>query len=129
MTETTTTKPVNPYQLGQEMGGAALRIVGPDEDGNTKVRSDVAQATLDAKVAAHVADPNVKPPPSVEPGNEASLRQQMRDALVANRAFKAQAKPGTAAAQASSTYDQAKALTRQMNGVLRLLLGDLSGTD
>lgn len=61
--------------------------------------------------------------------NRATIEDQARAALAANRAFLATAKPGTAAAQASQAYDQTRALTRQMNGVLRLLLGQLDGTD
>lgn len=61
--------------------------------------------------------------------NDETIRQQAVDALTANRAFVATAKPSTAAAQASAAYDQTKALTRQVNGLIRLVLGRLDGTD
>lgn len=54
---TTTTRPINVSQLGHELGRVALRCVGPDDDGETTIRTDdVDLATLGAAVAAHVAD-------------------------------------------------------------------------
>lgn len=63
--EATVNKPINLYQLGQEIGGnPPLRMVGPRPDGTSTVWADnVAQGALDAKVAAHVANPAVQPPP------------------------------------------------------------------
>lgn len=90
MSETVTTKPVNLYQLGQEIGGGpALRMT---DDGTTrKVRSDVAQATLDVKVKAHVADPTIVPPPDPaevqDDADDWALRQQVASRLPKARAI------------------------------------------
>ena len=74
MSETTTTKPVNLYQLGLEIGGnPSFRMV--DEDGTVTIRSSAAQAALDAAVKAHVADPARVPPPSPEATQEANETQ------------------------------------------------------
>lgn len=124
MSETTATKPINAYQLGQEMNGAPLRIVGPDEGGTTTIRSTVTQAVLDTAVKAHTANPNITPPVDQSPANEQTIRDAARQALAGNRAYVAINNP-----TAAQTTAQVKALTRQMNGVIRLLLGDLSGTD
>lgn len=62
-------------------------------------------------------------------GNRAALEQQALAGLAANKAWLVRVKPVSAAAQASSAHDQTTALTRQMNALARLLLGDLSGTD
>jgi hypothetical protein len=51
-----TNRAINPSQLAYEMGGVALRVVGPEEDGTWKVKADVDDATLAAAVEAHVAD-------------------------------------------------------------------------
>lgn len=52
-----TSKKINPSQLGVEMGRVPLRVVGPDEDDQTRIESDaVTQSALDSAVAAHVAD-------------------------------------------------------------------------
>lgn len=55
-----------------------------------------------------------------------------RNAVAGNTTFIHGAKPGTAAAQASAAYDQAKALTQQNNVIIptllrtiRLMLGEL----
>lgn len=53
-----TPKPINPYQLGQEIGGSPpLHVVGPDTSGLTTVAlSSVSQQDLEAAIAAHEAD-------------------------------------------------------------------------
>jgi hypothetical protein len=61
--------------------------------------------------------------------NDETIRDRAVAALATNKAFIDSAKPGTAAAQASAAYDQTKALTRQVNGLIRLVLGRLDGTD
>lgn len=125
MSETTTSKPVNVYQLAQEIGGnPTLRVVGPEPDGTTTVRADIAQATLDAKVASHVADGNVRPPVSAEVTNEQTIRDAARNALATNRAYAQRANP-----TAAQTTAQVKALSQQQNGIIRLLLGALDATD
>lgn len=65
----------------------------------------------------------------VEVVNEETIRDRAAQALAANRTFITAAKPSTAALQASAAYDQAKAQARQLNGVIRLLLGHLDSTE
>lgn len=65
-----------------------------------------------------VATTTVEIPPLVT--NERSIRDKARQALAANATFLAIATP-TAAQNAA----QAKALTRQVNGIIRLLLSEL----
>lgn len=100
MSTATTNKPLNLYQLGQEIGGnPALRAVGPDADGATQVRAEgVSQATLDAKIAAHTADPNVKPPPSAQETEDASVSAFIAARLptVLDKARAIMANPGSA---------------------------------
>lgn len=79
--------------------------------------------------AGHYTGTRIEWKPGTPEANRVTLEQQALAALAANKAWLAQAKPATAAAQASSAYDQAKALTRQMNGVIRLLTGRLDSTD
>lgn len=61
---------------------------------------------------------------SPEQVNDETLRQQALTALAANRTYIGRASP-TAAQQTA----QIKALTQQNNGLIRLLLGLLDGTD
>lgn len=71
-------------------------------------------------------------PATVESTNAASLRDSLaaqiaagspaRSAVANNATFIAAAKPGTAAAQASAAYDQAKALSQQNNVIIPTLL-------
>lgn len=56
--------------------------------------------------------------------NDQHLRAAAAAALDGNRAFLALASPTNA-----QTLAQVKALTRQMNALARLVLGDLEGTD
>ena len=56
--------------------------------------------------------------------NNTTIREQARTALTGNRTFLAVAAPTNAQVGA-----QVKALTRQMNGLIRLTLGELDGTD
>lgn len=128
MSKATTTRPVNLYQLSQEIGGKpALRSVGPDSEGVTLVRAEgVSQATLAAKVAAHVADPNVTPPPSVEQTNADTIRERAVQALEANRTFLAKS---NAQMDAQAIREQTKALTRQVQALIRTMLNDYGGTD
>jgi len=57
-------------------------------------------------------------------GNEATIRAQAEQALTANRLFIADTTVTTAEAVA-----QTKALSRQVNGLIRLLLNQLDRTD
>lgn len=65
--------------------------------------------------------------PPVEPievVNRRTIEEQARQALLDNAAFLAVASPSNA-----QNATQIKALTRQNNKIIRLLLGDYSGTD
>lgn len=80
MAEVTTTKPVNLYQLGQEVGGTpAFRMV---DDGTTRrIRTtDVTQQALDTAVASHTANPAVVPPPT--PGEVAQAEAEANQGIV-----------------------------------------------
>lgn len=70
-----------------------------------------------APLAAQEAD-------NVRTTNGDSLRAQASGALAANRSYIALASP-----TATDTTKQVKALSRQMNALIRLLLGQLDGTD
>lgn len=56
--------------------------------------------------------------------NQRSIEDAARAALANNRTFLANTSPTAAA-----TTAQVKALTRQNNGIIRLLLNELNGTD
>jgi hypothetical protein len=58
-----------------------------------------------------------------EQDNDATIRQQAASALANNRAFVA------STPTAAQTTAQVKALSRQVNGLIRLLLNQLDGTD
>jgi hypothetical protein len=58
-----------------------------------------------------------------EQDNDQTIRQQATGALAANRAFVA------SSPTAAQTTAQVKALSRQVNGLIRLLLQQLDGTD
>lgn len=64
------------------------------------------------------------PTANSEEANAATIRQQAAQAFLDNRAFLAITSPTNAQNAA-----QLKAITRQMNKAMRLVLGDLSGTD
>lgn len=61
-------------------------------------------------------------------GAESRIRALLIEARANNSTFLAAATPGTAATAAAAAYSQARALTRQMQGVIRLL-GGLVDTD
>lgn len=60
----------------------------------------------------------------VEQTNADTLREQALQAMVNNRTFLALATPTNA-----QTVAQVKALTRQNNAIIRMLLGHFNGTD
>jgi hypothetical protein len=66
----------------------------------------------------------VQPALPPDAANERTLRQQGEQAIVDNKTFVAITNPTNAQVVA-----QVKALTRQMNGVMRLALGKFDGTD
>ena len=117
MAEVAVTKTINFPQLQREMltqlGDYQLTMA----DGVIVCHDDtVTVAQLQALVDAHVAVDVV--------GNEATLRDRADQALAVNRAFLAISAPTNA-----QTVAQVKALTRQQNGIIRLLLRKLDGTD
>lgn len=61
---------------------------------------------------------------STEQVNDETIRSQALSALVANKTFVGLASPSTAQNAA-----QIKALTRQVNGIIRLVLGALDAAD
>jgi expansin (peptidoglycan-binding protein) len=116
MSAVTTTRLINLGQLAAEMAGKPLSALG--DQGTTTVTCHdpaVTQAALQAAINAHVAID--------EQANRATLEQQAATALTGNRDFLALASPTNAQVVA-----QVKALTRQNNGVIRLILGRLDGT-
>lgn len=117
MSTVTTTRAVNLGQLASELGSTDLSMT---DDGTTRVVAcydpAITQAQLQAAVDAHVAID--------EDGNRTTLEQRAANALQTNRDFLALATPTNAQVVA-----QVKALTRQNNGIIRLLLGRLDGTD
>lgn len=92
MAQTTTTKTINVYQLGQELSGVALRVTGPD-NGVTKVDADTTQPALEAAVAAHTANPAIQPPtdPSVAVNAQDVLDKTSLRNQILNREAKARA--------------------------------------
>lgn len=70
MAEVTTGRATNASQLCVELGRVPMRFDGPDEDGNTEIRTGaVTQAQLEAAIESHVADPNwtdPNPPPATQ---------------------------------------------------------------
>lgn len=63
-------------------------------------------------------------PPKAERVNERTIRSQANTALVNNRTYIAIASPS-----AAQTTAQVKDLSRQVNGLIRLVLNKLDGTD
>jgi hypothetical protein len=61
---------------------------------------------------------------STEQINDETIRQQALDALTANRTYIARQSP-----TAAQNTAQIQALTRQVNGLIRLVLGRFDGTD
>lgn len=63
-------------------------------------------------------------PPTIEDANAEAIRAQAQAAMAANRTYLAIASPS-----AAQTTAQVKALTRQVQALIRLALGQLDGTD
>lgn len=78
-----------------------------------------------ASVAAHVpTHPTPEEKVVSDAGNADTIRTQATQALTDNKTYVAIASPSNAQVAA-----QVKALSRQVNGLLRLTLGQLDGTD
>jgi len=117
MSTVTTARPTNLRQLSEELGGAPLSS-SATASGTTITCHDenVTQAQLQAAIDAHVAVD--------ESGNRTTIEDQALIALQNNRAFLDIANPTNAQA-----ISQIRALTRQNNGIIRLILNKLEGTD
>lgn len=114
MTTVATDKAINTRRLSEELGGIGFRI---EFDGTTRtITADVDAATLQAKIDAHVAID--------EDGNRRTLEQRAVTALAANATYLARTSPTTAQQTA-----QIKALTQQVNALIRLQAGALDATD
>lgn len=113
-----TGSPMRPVDIGtfSDITPTAVVGIGWDQDGMLQVEfaGDLSPTEADA----------VRQRMSSRNGNEEVLRSQAVQALVDNRAFLALAAPTQA-----QTLAQVKALTRQMNGAIRMLLGQLDGTN
>lgn len=78
-----------------------------------------------ARIDVYTADGQMVSTYDTDPdGNESTIREQAQQSLAANRTYLALTSP-----TAGQNAQQIKALTRQMNGVLRLLLNQFDGTD
>lgn len=141
MASTTTTKPVNLYQLGQEIGGnPGFRMVA-DGSERTVSTDDCTQQALDTAVAAHTANPAIVAPPTpaevaaaTAAANEATIRSQIDTALATlTTTIDAQQATFTTVAQAQTVVralqNQVKDNARIMRKVLRLVGNRLDGTD
>jgi hypothetical protein len=109
--------PSKPAQNRAEMNdGAAGTYTKRDATG-----AQIAQRALTADEAAALAAEDAR---NAADTNGATLRQQAAAALTANRAYVALASPS-----AAQTTAQVKALSQQNNKIMRLVLGQLDGTD
>lgn len=96
----------------------AAKIVGA----YARAQPDIAEEWLDESNAELQAFRT--PPPTPEETNRATIEQQAISALTANRSFVAIATPTNAQNAA-----QIKALSRQVNGLIRMVFARLDGTD
>lgn len=99
------------------------KLIVDCSSGQERIEPLTAEEQADAAAIAAEAE-SVTATQQVRAGNRTTIEQQATAALDTNRTFLAIASP-TAAQNAA----QAKALTRQMNGIIRLLLNRLDGTD
>lgn len=118
MSSVTTQKRIDLVQLAAELGGAELSIL-TDATGSTVTSQTVSQSALESAVAAHVAPDLV-----LLAANEATIRDRATTALGTNTTFLGIASPTNAQIAA-----QVKALTRQNNGLIRLVLRRFDATD
>lgn len=93
-------------------------------DDATRTHHDFLHGTTRPYTAEENAEADERAVESREQENERTLIARATTALAANRDFLAIATPSNA-----QTLAQVRALTRQMNAALRLLVGDLTGTD
>lgn len=93
-------------------------------DDDTRTHHDFLNDTTRPYTEDENAAADARAIEQTEASNEETLRTRASAALVANREFLAIARPTEV-----QTVAQVKALTRQMNALARLVLGDLTGTD
>lgn len=113
---------VNGEQLTTELRNAGVEVpargvvlVGDSLD---IAAPDSAKATVEQVVSAHRAKP------SPTQANRQTIEDAAKQALATNRTYL-----GVNSSTAAQTTAQVKALTRQNNGLIRLLLGLLDATD
>lgn len=122
--------------LAQSRFGSALLDCNEVRESGTQIAVYLPSTPNGAKATAwtnDLATYTLAHPTATElAANQAGLRDKAAAALVANIAFLNTAKPGTAAAQASVAYDQVRALTRQVNAIIKLSItedfADTTGT-
>lgn len=119
----TAPSPLNGATLRTELAAAGINLTWRDVvlRGNQLTFQPLDESqrpTVTQVLAAHSGadDPAV--------ANGSTLRQQAQQALAANRTYAALATP-----TAAQTTAQVQRLSRQQNAIIRLLLGDLTGTD
>jgi hypothetical protein len=83
-----------------------------------------AQTSQRAYTAAEIADRAARAAAETARTNRTTIEAQVAAAITANKAYVALASPTNA-----QTTAQVKALSRQVNGVMRLLTGQLDATD
>jgi hypothetical protein len=91
--------------------GAGSQVAFTDSEAQAKASDEAAEVLTQSATATRVS-------------NAATIRTQAANALAANRTFIALTAPTNAQVVA-----QTKALSRQMNALIRLALGNLDGTD
>lgn len=110
--------PVNAEQVRLALSGAGFTMRRDDAAGTVDIEApSMSDAALTAALNGLVHDPAVRT-------NEQQIRDSAGQALAGNRTY-----IGLASPSAAQTAAQVKALSRQMNGLIRLVLGQLDGTD
>ena len=117
MSTVTTQKRIDLKALDSQLGDVGVTVYGnADSTDSKEIVADVPLATLQSAVDAHQFIDRT--------ANRAAIEQRAADALAANLTYIDRASP--TAAQSTA---QVRALSQQMNGVIRLLLNRLDGTD
>lgn len=104
------------YTVGQQLPNGAT-VTAFDVD--TRPDGFVVETMADS-----AGNRSVSGTPSAAATNDNAIRQDARAALALNRAYVALDAP-----TAARTMAQTKAHARQINGIIRLLLNELEGTD
>lgn len=93
-------------------------------DDAARIHHDFLNETTRPYTAAENAEADARAVAALQKSNGEQIRTAATDALAANRLFLALASPTD-----PQTRAQVRALTRQMNAVIRLAVNDLTGTD